>query len=429
MDALMIFLTNWLEAHGFLIILLLFFAKNVIWKRNVLISISIFFSSLLVIHACISIPYLLFIDFFLFLVLPIFLCTKKKWYNFCMIFPSLFFFILLYVLPDMMVNYTFQGKIELNTSIRFIQALGADIVITGILIYIFLRSRKEKIDLRLCGSEIGIFCLYFLFTVFETFMLHFWTTYATKPVYVFGVGIITILFTLTLLLTYLTYLFTRRKNKRLASDVCEFQNYLSLQLQYLQSHSENQSELKRLQHDLKNHLQVLSELHHAGNYGEAEKYLKKLSEQSDAIKQLHFTGNQVADIVFSSQKQKACAYHISFYCEGQFRALNFIEPIDVCTVLSNILDNAIEATKEVADSYIRIEGIQHTNYFMLKVSNPVTKNIRIKNNYLPTSKKDADRHGIGISNIGNIVEKYNGNYELSCEDNIFVIRIILPFNA
>ncbi len=422
------FIANWMEAIGLLLIHLLFFAKNVEWNKKKLYWITGLFTVALAAYAFLAIPVLLYILFFLLFASTILLCTRSKIYNFIMIIPTLLFFTVLYAIPVYILELGMGliPSIQGSPLLHHIRNDLVDTVLTSFLFVVLYRCRKHKVDLRLSGREIGIFCLYFLFCLFENFMMHYVARFAKNWIILLALGIITFLIVIGILVTYVSYLIARRKNKQLEGNIQKTEEYLSMQLKLLEHEENTRNEASRMRHDLNNHLQVINELHASKSYAAAEKYIQNLSGKLDIAKQMHFTGNQIADIVLSTKKEKAENLGISFVCDGQFRGLNRMEPIDICTILSNTLDNAIEASENVPKPVIRVEGIEHTNYYMVKVTNLVCKPITIKNNSLPTTKKDKKQHGLGIPAIKSVAARYNGDCILSCEGTEFCVKIILP---
>jgi len=424
------FIANWMEALGLLLIHLLFFAKNVEWNKKKMHWITGFFTVALATYAFLAIPALLYILFFLLFVSTILLCTRSKIYNFIMIIPTLLFFTMLYAIPVYILELGMGliPSIQGSPLLHHIRNDLVDTVLTSFLFVVLYRCRKHNLNLRLSGREIGIFILYFLFCLFENFMMHYASRFTKNWICLLAFGIITFFIVIGLLITFVSYLMAKRKNKQLESDIRKTEDYLSMQLQLLECEENTRNETSRLRHDLNNHLQVISELHASKSYAAAEKYIQNLSGKLDISKQMHFTGNQIADIVLSTKKETAEKAGIRFTCNGHFQGLNHLEPIDVCTIFSNLLDNAIEASANVTEPAICVEGTQHTNYCMLKVTNTVQKPLNIKNNSLPTTKQDKKHHGLGIPGIKSVIAKYNGDCLISCEGIEFCVKIVLPLS-
>jgi sensor histidine kinase regulating citrate/malate metabolism len=105
-----------------------------------------------------------------------------------------------------------------------------------------------------------------------------------------------------------------------------------------------------------------------------------------------------------------------------------IEDIDLTILLGNILDNAIESCEQVATQEKRIElslGSKR-NYFYIDCINTLNpKEIKYKANQLQTTKKDTLYHGVGLKNIQIVVDKYEGDKNITITDDEFKIKITL----
>lgn len=157
--------------------------------------------------------------------------------------------------------------------------------------------------------------------------------------------------------------------------------------------------------------------------------LKEVNEAIVIYDSLIDTGNKNLDVILI-EKSLICDNHkIAFTKLTEGRALSFLSTGDMFCLFGNILDNAIEATKDLKDEnkrYINLtvkkkgEGIveiECTNYF--------DKEIEFENELPKTIKKDKSNHGFGVKSIKNIVSKYGGNMKISAKDNVFSIHIIL----
>ena len=108
---------------------------------------------------------------------------------------------------------------------------------------------------------------------------------------------------------------------------------------------------------------------------------------------------------------------------------NSIKPVDMCIILSNALDNAIEANQTIDDPdgrYIKLKMYGNGSYTVISVTNPTDK-IPVKssgNSYI-TSKKDNENHGFGLKSIENTAKKYDGEMLTKCEDSVFTLVIKL----
>ena len=116
-----------------------------------------------------------------------------------------------------------------------------------------------------------------------------------------------------------------------------------------------------------------------------------------------------------------------------FSECGFIEITDICSIFSNMIDNAIEACLKIKDSNIdkkiKLRGTLVNRFFVIKCKNTKVNNVNSKNNKLITDKKDLFLHGIGIDSIRSSVKKYNGNVEINLDKNSFTMIIYIPIQG
>ena len=103
----------------------------------------------------------------------------------------------------------------------------------------------------------------------------------------------------------------------------------------------------------------------------------------------------------------------------------------MCTILSNAIDNAIEACEKIQSNEQKIISVK-CSYIkriqFIDITNPVDKDVKITNNVVETSKVDKNIHGIGLYNIRRTVMKYDGEFDISCKDKTFAMSIAFKAN-
>ena len=106
-----------------------------------------------------------------------------------------------------------------------------------------------------------------------------------------------------------------------------------------------------------------------------------------------------------------------------------INEFDLCVLFGNILDNALEACERMQSGQCRFINIQAKNVkkcFLLEVKNSMGRTEKYIDGY--TIKEDSQKHGIGLLNVSDVVNKYNGVVNTEAEKGIFVISILMPMN-
>lgn len=201
--------------------------------------------------------------------------------------------------------------------------------------------------------------------------------------------------------------------------------YLQMQLDSLRDVRENHEQVKKMRHDLNNHMAMIASLCEEGNYEEARKYTRQLSHEVISPDSRILTGNQTADLVVTS-KMKICEAHgITFEFSGSMNNLNALAAPDICGLLGNAYDNAIEACIPQTHAYIRTAVNATRNYTVIRIVNSVEKKVPIRGNHAATAKKDKESHGYGMDIMKRITQKYNGSCTFSCDEREFMVRITL----
>ncbi|MCD7727478.1 MAG: GHKL domain-containing protein [Ruminococcus sp.] len=181
-------------------------------------------------------------------------------------------------------------------------------------------------------------------------------------------------------------------------------------------------ELNGFRHDWANHIHCLHALLAAKEYSKATEYV----EQLDGIKALEHktlnTGNPVSDACLSQKLAFASDKGISIDLNCHFSST--IDSLDLCSLLSNALDNSIEACDEINEKQIKVLAYTRHDYQYIKITNPSTP----KSVDFETTKKDKSLHGIGVLNMKKIVRKYNGTFCAKNENGLFTLKIILKLD-
>lgn len=190
--------------------------------------------------------------------------------------------------------------------------------------------------------------------------------------------------------------------------------------------------IRSIMHDMNNHLACLNNLAGENNVDEIKKYLDNIGQ---TIRKLDFkikTGNAISNAVINEKYNIAKEEGIEFICDFMIPKEISLEPVDLCVILSNALDNAIEACLRIKDSNISkiiwVKSYIREMYLIIEVSNTTIDKIRYNENKIMSTKSDRHNHGMGISNIEVAIEKYNGIVDIIEEKGRFTINIMLKIN-
>lgn len=240
----------------------------------------------------------------------------------------------------------------------------------------------------------------------------------TMKVVAFELGILVMLS----LVVILVLLVRTKQSKRQLEEINQLNiRYLELQKKYYEDSLKQYEDMRSFRHDINHHLYMLSELGKEDKIDELKGYVKKMAENYETMKGIH-TGNFIADCIISHtlyKLQERKTFH--FDLEGHFPEDFFLEDIDFCILLSNLLENAKEALEKVTgEAFLQIEIKSFNQWFYLTIRNNV---ISDEVDFQTTSKLDKRNHGFGIQSVRRIVEKYYGNVVWNFENGIVEVKI------
>lgn len=196
-------------------------------------------------------------------------------------------------------------------------------------------------------------------------------------------------------------------------------------IQYAETIRKQYEEMRSIRHDIKQHLTVIQRLQHDGNITEAVSYTDSCVQSITAPEIFIDVGDVFINSILNSKLSIAKSKGIKVLCRAE-QNISGISAYDLCNLLGNILDNAIDGAKNVSSGKF-IEVAMEADEFKLNilVSNSVEKSVLETNRELKTSKADHELHGLGIKTIRSLAEKYNGNADFYEEGLIFFCHVIL----
>lgn len=197
-----------------------------------------------------------------------------------------------------------------------------------------------------------------------------------------------------------------------------------------------QQETLRIKHDIRQHLTTLQYMLENHETEEARQYLDKVLEHRVLNNHLFTTGNTIIDSLISARVPNIKAHGIDIKFNLMIPPTLPVDDMDLCVLLSNLLINAQEACERMEEEVpkgqtmpektINLDMTQKKNFLFIHVSNTYSGRLILENGRYRSTKKNAVISGIGLSNIGLIVDKYGGVMEITPEENTFHVRIMLP---
>lgn len=183
--------------------------------------------------------------------------------------------------------------------------------------------------------------------------------------------------------------------------------------------------VRSIRHDLKQHFQVALTMLHSGKIDEAVDYMEKYNDTVlDGISNKVFCDNDVVNYIINSKSKICSDRHIKIYIYIANEIPEFSD-LDLCVLLGNALDNAIEGVPVDGKNEIYLEIRNVDNFFMISVKNTITYSVLEDNPNLISTKNEKDIHGLGILSMKEVVQKYNGSIEFYESNNKFCCDMLL----
>ena len=187
----------------------------------------------------------------------------------------------------------------------------------------------------------------------------------------------------------------------------------------------------KLFHDLHNHIGVLRQFLTHEKYGEAVRYLDELQAPVRNLTATVWTGDETADYLINSKAAAAEAAGIRFQVQVEFPRRTNIRSVDLCAILGNLLDNAIEAARQVPDPSRRTAALtirRIHQMLVIKVENSFSSVPVQENGKLKTTKTEGGLHGWGLKSAQAAAEKYDGMVQAGVSGEVFRAVATLSYN-
>lgn len=180
-------------------------------------------------------------------------------------------------------------------------------------------------------------------------------------------------------------------------------------------------------HDYRNHIQTMKVLAAEGDLDALKKYLDKLDEDLNTVDVVVKTGNKMTDAILNSKISLAKSKGINVIADAKVPVELKMSDIDLCIVIGNLFDNAIEASLALPEEerLIRLYmDIKNTQLYMCLTNFTSVKKLKKQGGRYVTTKGEG--HGFGLVRIDNIVQRYGGYLSRNSEDGAFTTEILLP---
>lgn len=306
------------------------------------------------------------------------------------------------------------------------------LIISRILAIILIKlsekyHRKDRIEINNTEKVLIYFPLIFSFLVaviIEHYLINIERFDMDNITFILVIlAIVLMAFTITYMKFLERSILTRQQEKQ----IIELEHRNEMQYLFYEEKNKYENEIRRIRHDLKNHLLLIKDNNQIGN----SEYYNKMLNIVDDERTIN-SGCNVFDILINEKKKVAENSKIAFKVsvEKNISCINYIEERDLCSILGNIIDNAIENTLEEINACVDVK-VDIINYFfyMRSINTYNCEKIRKTAGKFLTTKQDYNIHGIGLSSVKNALEKYDGYMKITHGECTFNVEIMIPIKT
>ena len=204
-------------------------------------------------------------------------------------------------------------------------------------------------------------------------------------------------------------------------------NYLlQTQREYYDLLYNNDRDTRKFRHDISNHFLCVRSLLNEKKYDEAADYITELVGSINNCKPKFQVGNVVANAILNDISGRYSKTNLVL--KGHMPEELSISDADVCTIFSNLLENAFCAAAECPDGgNVSLVIKTVAGSMMLVIENDFVGSVRSSKGRLITRKSDKENHGFGMMNVRECLEKHGGDMKYRYKDGRFAVEIVIPF--
>ena len=196
--------------------------------------------------------------------------------------------------------------------------------------------------------------------------------------------------------------------------------------QYINSLKNSQVQATIYYHDLRHHLQLINSYALSQDYDSINEYISTIQKNIDVSTATSFCKNDTINLILSAFNAKAKNENIRLIVKGNLSNDMGIPETDFCVLISNAIENAIKATKQISNRLKEVKVLFYTknNQIFLEVRNPYEGEIIFENGIPKTTNQEVG-HGIGTKSISLIVEKHGGIYNFETAMGEVILHVII----
>lgn len=219
-----------------------------------------------------------------------------------------------------------------------------------------------------------------------------------------------------------------RREIQLKEQIRMNENVMKLQEDHFRQTILQDKKIRKLRHDMRAHMMVLRKYCENQEYEKLMEYVSHMTDVAAVDEVKSYTENQGVDAVLNNLIDGATREGIEVEVKGSMFLGDNLTTFEICTILFNLMQNAIEACRRIPakkQRMIQIKMLVYENKQYLSIRNTTEKKVEVGQGILHTTKEDKKEHGFGTQNVADIVKKHGGTMEYKSGDTWFEVRILL----
>ena len=373
-----------------------------------------------------NLQYVMGASIFIMVMLPIFIIEPFKiqnllLYPFVVIASSIFGMLFSFIISIKIGISEYYVKESLALTIL------CQILSIGVwaLIYVIKRRKNDQEEVVL---DLKHYIILYLVTISSLILVGSIQTFSELEEYedLQIYGVFAVMACCTLVVVTLMQIVVLSQNAYIKKSNDMYKEHMALQKQHYEHMLLQYEELRKFRHDVKNHMLALNSMCTSEDNSQIKKYLSQLTNEVSSKKPVEYTGNRELDAVIAPFVLEAESKNIKVQFKGRVSDNVAIDMFDMCTIISNLLNNAIEACEKIQEDkrIIEFEIAGYNSQIFISVSNSYDMEsiINQKQKFI-TTKEDKQNHGIGLENVRRTVKKYDGDMRISQENERFIVTI------
>lgn len=311
--------------------------------------------------------------------------------------------------------------IQNQNALRFeVMIISQTIYVYG---YIFMKKKVDKERFKFANSRYNFLIATILFLAVTTIVMVIWM-YGN----VNGINDTLIVLTLSVSLISITSIaltnsIIKDMDEKHKNDM-ELQR-IKMENNYFSDVNSVLEEIRILRHDMRGELVIIHGYNEMNQRDKISSHIEKKLRDLDIQLLPKMDSDNILTSFTNFKLKEAKSHNIEVILESNLTEENEIniDKEDICRVLNNIINNAIEACENVEEKYIRLQIDMISNSLVIKLENPFKGEVKKEGNKIITLKRDKARHGYGLKSVRGIAEKHGGFMNINHGNNIFVLEV------